>query len=199
MELVTGIEPASTCLQDKCSANVSFTSSCVRDVVREVTTKASINRKPCYSQVLRRILMHKRLLSLSLLASLLPLYGATLTLTWTDLLNPPSTTYNVKEAQGLCTGTPTFATIASGVAVKTFVKTNPGIGAKCYIVTAVFSGIESAPSNQAGATIAPAEPTTLNVVIADLKVRQVFIIPSGTLKRLHLTLKGLNDFRPLAA
>lgn len=87
------------------------------------------------------------------------------TLTWTDTLNPSGTTYNVKRATGLCSGTPTFSTIASAVAVKTYVDNTVTPGNYCYVVTAVYAGMESAPSNSALAPIPSFTPTALTVTV----------------------------------
>jgi hypothetical protein len=76
-------------------------------------------------------------------------------LTWTDTLNPATgTTYNVKRATGLCTGTPTFTTLATALTTKTFTDTTVTPGNYCYEVTATVNGVESSPSN----TVNPAVP-----------------------------------------
>lgn len=79
----------------------------------------------------------------------------TVTLTWDDTRNPSGTTYSVKRATGLCTGTPTFNTIATGLAVKTYDDTPISPGNYCYVVTATSSGLESAASNSAPALVTP--------------------------------------------
>jgi hypothetical protein len=88
----------------------------------------------------------------------------TVTLTWVDSSNPAGTTYNVKRATGTCSGTPAFSTIASAVAVKTFTDSTVTIGNYCYIVTAVFSSIESAPSNSVNPVVGPFTVTLSAVV-----------------------------------
>lgn len=85
------------------------------------------------------------------------------TLTWTDTVNPAATTYTVKRAAGLCTGTPTFATLATGIATKTYEDTTVSIGNYCYVVTATLAGLESAPSNAAGAAVLPRPPLVSEV------------------------------------
>lgn len=75
------------------------------------------------------------------------------TLTWSDTLNPSSTTYNIYRAVGLCTGTPTFSIIATAVPTKTYTDTAVTSGDYCYEVTAAFNGVESAPSNTALALV----------------------------------------------
>lgn len=70
------------------------------------------------------------------------------TLTWTDTLNPTTgTTYSVYRATGLCSGTPTFAKIATALTAKTYSDTTVQPGPYCFEVTATFNGVESAPSN----------------------------------------------------
>src|SRR4029077_7807370 len=88
----------------------------------------------------------------------------TVTLTWVDASNPVGTTYNVKRATGTCSGTPAFSTIASAVAVKTYTDSTVGVGNWCYIVTAVFSGIESQPSNSVNPVVGPFAVTLSAVV-----------------------------------
>lgn len=92
------------------------------------------------------------------------------TLTWADNSNPPGTTYSVKRATGLCTGTPTFATLATGITVKTYEDTTVTVGNYCYVVTATFSGLESPPSNTAGAPVLPKPPTLDNITVAETPI-----------------------------
>jgi hypothetical protein len=107
-----------------------------------------------------------RLFALLLFAS--PAFAQTThqaTLTWTDTLNPAGTTYTVSRATGLCSGTPTFSTIASAVTVKTYVDTTVTPGNYCYEVEASFNGVLSAPSNSVLAAIPAFSPTALSVVV----------------------------------
>ncbi|MGH9687738.1 MAG: hypothetical protein ACRD5K_11670 [Candidatus Acidiferrales bacterium] len=68
----------------------------------------------------------------------------------------PSLTYNVYRANS-CAGT--FAKInAAPVASTVFLDNQPPPGSYCYQVTAVLSGVESNPSNDATATILPLQP-----------------------------------------
>lgn len=69
------------------------------------------------------------------------------TLTWSDSLNPTGTTYSVYRATGLCSGTPTFSKLAVGVATKSYQDTTVTPGNYCYQVTATVNGVESSPSN----------------------------------------------------
>lgn len=87
------------------------------------------------------------------------------TLNWVDTKNPAGTTYNVYRATGLCTGTPAFSRIANGVAPKTYVDDTVQPGNYCYQVTAVSSGIESAPSNSALAPVPSFAPETLTIQV----------------------------------
>jgi len=86
------------------------------------------------------------------------------TLTWTDTMNPTGTTYNVYRAPGLCSGTPTFAKLASAVAVMTYLDATVTTGNYCYEVTATYNSVESAPSNTAAAAVPAFPPATLSVV-----------------------------------
>ena len=87
------------------------------------------------------------------------------TLTWQDTLNPAGTTYNVYRATGLCSGTPTFAKIATGLTVKTYLDSTVTPGNYCYQVTATFNAIESAPSNSAPAAVPSFAPSALGVTV----------------------------------
>ena len=87
------------------------------------------------------------------------------TLTWADTTNPAGTTYNVYRAAGSCSASMTFASIASGVTVKTYVDTTVQPGAYCYYVKASFGGAESVPSKQAGAAIPTDAPSGLSIVV----------------------------------
>lgn len=107
---------------------------------------------------------------LLLMPSLLAQTGRTVTLTWTDAVNPTGTTYTVKRAVGLCSGTPTYSTVATGITAKTFQDANVAVGNYCYVVTATFSGLESSPSNSAGAAVLPAPPTLGNITVAEVRV-----------------------------
>lgn len=90
----------------------------------------------------------------------------TAVLTWTDPENPSGqTTYTVYRAPGLCSGTPAFSKIASGVPMLTLTDTTITIGAWCYQVTATVSGIEGPPSPQASAVLGPAAPGQISIVV----------------------------------
>ena len=92
------------------------------------------------------------------------------TLTWTDTSNPSGTTYSVKRAAGLCSGTPAFSTLATGITAKTYEDSTVTVGNYCYVVTASFAGLESAPSNSAAAPVLPRPPALDNVTIAQAQV-----------------------------
>jgi len=87
------------------------------------------------------------------------------TLTWTDTLNPAGTTYTVSRATGLCTGTPVFSTLASGLTALTYVDSTVTPGNYCYEVEATAGGVLSAPSNMALAPVPSFAPTGLNVAV----------------------------------
>lgn len=89
----------------------------------------------------------------------------TVTLTWVDGKNPTGVTYTVYRATGLCSGTPTFSKLATGVAVLTYADTTVTPGNYCYQVTATVAGLESSPSNQAAAAVLPFAVTSLAVTV----------------------------------
>lgn len=74
------------------------------------------------------------------------------TLTWTDSANPAGTSYSVYRFSGTCAN-PQFVSIASGVAIKTYVDANIAPGTYCYTVTAVNAGSESAPATPVLASV----------------------------------------------
>lgn len=86
-------------------------------------------------------------------AAILSAQGRSVTLNWTDTVNPAGTTWNVYRAPGLCTASPVFVKLtATPLTVKTYVDSTVVSGSYCFQVTAVLNGVESGPSNQAGAT-----------------------------------------------
>jgi hypothetical protein len=87
------------------------------------------------------------------------------TLTWSDPNNPAGTTYTVYRAMGLCSGTPTFAKLASAVVGLTYTDTTVTPGNYCYAVTATFQGMESAQSPSALAPVPSFAPVGLNVTV----------------------------------
>lgn len=109
----------------------------------------------------------KRYFVLALLVGSMTAQAAThsVTLTWVDTANPAGTTYNVKRATGLCSGTPTFSTIASAVTAKTYADTTVSPGNYCYVVTAVFGGAESVPSNSVQPNVPAFAPTSLTFTV----------------------------------
>jgi len=110
--------------------------------------------------------MNKQILLLLFLS--LGLFAQTthkVTLNWTDTRNPVGTTYSVYRAPGLCSGTPTFAKIASSVTAKTYEDATVQPGNYCYAVTATLNGMESAQSNQALAPVPSFPPQTLTVTV----------------------------------
>lgn len=99
------------------------------------------------------------------LAAQTPTEQHSVTLNWEDALNPAGTTYSIYRAPGLCSGTPTFAKLATGVNVKTYVDATVTPGNYCYQVTAVYASIESAPSNSALAPVPSWAPSRLTVTV----------------------------------
>jgi hypothetical protein len=97
----------------------------------------------------------------------------TVTLTWTDTKNPnpgtaSGTTYDIYRATAACSSSPTFPTtpLASSVAALTYLDNTVSVGSTyCYEVTAVYSGVQSLPSNTAGGTVLPFAPSLTTVVI----------------------------------
>jgi hypothetical protein len=87
------------------------------------------------------------------------------TLAWTDTANPAGTTYSVYKATGLCSGTPTFAKVATALTVLTYADSAVVPGNYCYEVTATSGSVESAPSNTAGAPVPSFAPQSLTVTI----------------------------------
>lgn len=110
--------------------------------------------------------MKKALLLLFLVigSSLAQTLTHSVTLTWTDTNNPVGTTYNVKRAIGLCTGTPTFATLATAITTKTYTDSTVTPGNYCYTVTATFSGAESVNSNLVNPSV-PSFPVTVTYTV----------------------------------
>jgi len=95
----------------------------------------------------------------------------TVTITYEDKVNPSGTVYNILRATGLCTGTPTFATIATAVTVFTYQDKTAQIGNNyCYAATATYNGTTSALSNTALATILPNAPGIVNVQVATIQL-----------------------------
>ncbi len=87
------------------------------------------------------------------------------TLVWVDGKNPAGVTYTVYRATGLCSGTPTFAKLATALATLTYVDSTATPGNYCYEVTATVSGMESAPSNTVGAPVPAFSPSGLQVTV----------------------------------
>ena len=91
--------------------------------------------------------------------------GRIVTLTWLDTQNPPGTTYRIYRANGACSGTPTYAVLASDVVVKTYDDNGVNPGKYCYTVTANFGGEESVYADPAVAQVKPFKPSGLSVVV----------------------------------
>lgn len=91
----------------------------------------------------------------------------TVVLTWDDATNPAGTRYQVYKATGACDATPApaFAKLGTEVTEKTYTENAVPIGRYCYRVTAVANGVESPPSNLAGADVPPAAPGGLSITV----------------------------------
>lgn len=97
--------------------------------------------------------------------------GHTVVLTWQETDTTSGITFNAYRANGACGTTgQTFASVKTGITADTYsdAGTNgAGVpaGVYCYQVTAVANSAESAPSNPAGATIAPLAPSGFTVKV----------------------------------
>jgi hypothetical protein len=91
--------------------------------------------------------------------------GQSASLAWTDAKNPAGTTWSVQRATGLCSGSPSFSSIATGLTAKEFTDNTVSVGQYCYQVTATNNGMQSAPGASQGAQIPAASPTGLNVQV----------------------------------
>lgn len=89
----------------------------------------------------------------------------TVTLTWADAANPAVTTYSVYRAPGVCSGTPVFAKIATGLTAKTYQDAAVAPGNYCYTATASTGGIESPQSTSAAAVVTPFAPDGLSITV----------------------------------
>lgn len=76
----------------------------------------------------------------------------TVALTWADASNPSGTTYSVYRAAGPCSGSPSFAKIATSIAALNYTDKALAPGTYCYAVTASYNGQESVRSTTAVAT-----------------------------------------------
>ena len=100
-------------------------------------------------------------------------------LSWTDTKNPAGTTYNAYRATAACTPVPTFTKINTApISTKSYTDSNVSLGTYCYYVTAVGGGLESAPSNNAGAAVAPYPPEGLTGTVA---TAEITVKPDGEL------------------
>lgn len=91
----------------------------------------------------------------------------TVTLSWNDTKNPPTTTtYAVYQASGSCTqSSPAFVKVVGGVTVKTYSHTGVAPGVYCYTVRAEAGGLESGNSNLAQADAPPFTVDNVQVVV----------------------------------
>jgi hypothetical protein len=111
----------------------------------------------------------KKLILLALTAVCCVAATHSITIAWTDIVNPAGTTYNVYRLVGTCPTTAPVTTPPAGftlllAAVATTQNTDSSVlpgTTYCYLVTAVVSGSESAPSNDASASEPGAFPPTM--------------------------------------
>lgn len=89
----------------------------------------------------------------------------TVTLTIQDTKNTGTVTYNIYKATGLCSGSPVFSKLATGVASLTYVDQNVAVGNYCYEVTASQNGAESGPSPTAVGNVLPFTPVITQVLV----------------------------------
>jgi hypothetical protein len=87
------------------------------------------------------------------------------TLNWVDTANPAGTTYSIYRATGLCSGTPVWSKLATGITVKTYKDDAVAPGNYCYTSTASYNGMESAQSVTASAAVPAFPPSALQVVV----------------------------------
>lgn len=121
-------------------------------------------KRPYVRQMLRYGL--GALCGLVLFATGVAAQGAhSVTLGWSDALNPAGTTYSVYRATGLCSGTPTFSKLASGIATKTYQDTTVTPGNFCYTVSATVNGVESAQSASVNPAVPAFAPTALSFTV----------------------------------
>jgi hypothetical protein len=102
----------------------------------------------------------KRLIAFLLFAVASFAQSHSATLTWTDTLNPAGTNYNVYRIAGSCPATEPATTSgftllnATPLTAKTYADTTVVASATyCYVITAVNSTTQSAPSGDAQAVI----------------------------------------------
>jgi hypothetical protein len=87
------------------------------------------------------------------------------TLTWVDGKNPFGVTYTVYRTVGLCSGTPTFSKLATGITVLTYSDTTVIPGPYCYTATATVAGVESAQAIPVQVTVPAFAPTALAATV----------------------------------
>lgn len=94
----------------------------------------------------------------------------TVTVNWTDTLNPVGTKYNVKRGSGTCASNPVFTTIAPGVAAKTYNDVGIITGIYCYTLSATNGPQESGNAMGSTATVTLFTPQNVTVTITDTVV-----------------------------
>lgn len=100
----------------------------------------------------------KALIGFVLFAGLAFGQSSSVTLTWDDDVNPPSTTYRLYRAEAPCGLDNSFVLLQDNITEQTFDDTGLAAGSYCYVVAAVLNGTESLKSNQAQRIVLPTPP-----------------------------------------
>lgn len=88
----------------------------------------------------------------------------TVALTWKDTRNPAGSLYNVYRASGLCSGTPAFSKLASGITALELHDKAVTPGHYCYRVSAIDNSVESAVGNSVLASVPAWPPDKLSII-----------------------------------
>lgn len=110
--------------------------------------------------------MKRALTAVIIFAGALCAQNRSVDLSWTASVTP-GVTYNVYRAPAACSPLPTnfVKQNAAPIATTSFSNTGVPTGTYCYYVTAAAAGLESGPSNNAGAAVGPIAPTGLTVTV----------------------------------
>jgi hypothetical protein len=105
-------------------------------------------------------------IAMALPAAMLAQSAHSVTVSWTDALNPSGTTYDVYRASGSCAGTPVFVKMnAAPITALTYTDSGVAPGTYCYYVDAFLVGLVSAPSNNAPAAVPPFPPSAVSITV----------------------------------
>lgn len=89
--------------------------------------------------------------------------NGTVPITWSD--SQPGATWSVWRSPGLCTQTPSWSKLVSGLSSKTYSDSAVPVGASCYAVSAMLNGVESPLSSGVTVIRSTGAPTGLSVVV----------------------------------